>query len=57
MKAARAPRNGSRTRRFGPLDVSQVDRLAMTTARRLARQPGRRLRVLDERTVLVENFR
>jgi hypothetical protein len=54
---ARKPRNTSRSRRFGPLAVGQVNKQAMTTARQLARQPGRRLVILDQRTVLIENSR
>jgi hypothetical protein len=54
---ARQPRNTSRSRRFGPLEVGQVNKQAMTTARTLARQSGRRVVVLDQRTVLIANSR
>jgi hypothetical protein len=52
---ARKPRSTSRSRRFGPLEVGQVNEQAITTARQLARQPGRRMVVLDQRTVLIAN--
>jgi hypothetical protein len=54
---ARKPRNASRSRRFGPVEVAQVNKQAMTTSRTLVRQPGRRLVVLDRRTVLIANSR
>ena len=54
---ARTPRSTSRSRRFGPLEVGQVNKQAMTTARQLARKPGCRLVVLDQRTVLIANSR
>jgi hypothetical protein len=48
-------RSNSRSRRFGPVEVVQVSPLAMRTAKTLARQPGRRLVIIDQRTVIVEN--
>jgi hypothetical protein len=48
------PRGGSRSR-SGTVEVAQVHPEAMATARKLARRPGVRPRVVDARTVLVEN--
>jgi hypothetical protein len=53
----RNSRNNSRSRRFGPLEVSQVSPLVMARAKTLARQSGRRLVIIDQRTVIVENSR
>ena len=47
------PRDSSGSR-SGPVEVAQVHPEAMATARKLARRPGVRLRVVDARTIVIE---
>jgi hypothetical protein len=49
------PRSASRPRRFGPVDVGQVDSSVMARTRRLVRPGVTRIVVVDVRTVLITN--
>jgi hypothetical protein len=44
-----------KTRRRFPVEVTEPNPLLMATARKLARRPEVRLRVIEPRTVIVEN--
>ena len=46
---------GSSGSRSGTVKVVQVNLAVMRRARQLARRPGARMRVVDSRTVVVEN--